>query len=70
MAIIAGGYVLFASNLSHSIVSTSVLLVGFTVVHRSLTEVGVWVLIATAGNLVGGLGLVTLFRLTQAEQQE
>jgi formate/nitrite transporter FocA (FNT family) len=70
MAIAAGGYVLFASNLSHSIVSTSVLLVGFPVVHRSLADVGIWVVIATAGNVVGGLGLVTLFRLTQAEQQE
>jgi formate/nitrite transporter FocA (FNT family) len=70
LAIAGGGYVLFAANLSHSIVSTSVLLVGFSVAQRSLAEVGVWVLIATAGNLVGGLGLVTLFRLTQAEQQE
>ena len=69
MGIVAGGYVLFAANLSHSIVSTSVLLVGFPLLHRSLAEVGLWVLIATAGNLVGGLGLVTLFRLTQAEQQ-
>ena len=25
-----------------------------------------WVLIATAGNLVGGVGLVTLFRMVQA----
>jgi formate-nitrite transporter family protein len=70
MAIVAGGYLLFAANLSHSIVSTSVLLVGFAVAQHSLAEVGVWVLIATAGNVVGGLGLVTLFRLTQAEQQE
>jgi formate/nitrite transporter FocA (FNT family) len=70
LAIWAGGYVLFASNLSHSIVSTSVLLVGFPLTQRSLMEVGVWLLIATAGNLVGGLGLVTLFRLTQAKQQE
>jgi formate-nitrite transporter family protein len=70
VGIVAGGYVLFASNLSHSIVSTSVLLVGFEPAHHSLTEVGVWLLIATTGNLVGGLGLVTLFRLTQAEQQQ
>jgi formate/nitrite transporter FocA (FNT family) len=40
------------------------------VVHRSLADVGIWVVIATAGNVVGGLGLVTLFRLTQAEQQD
>ena len=70
MAIGAAGYVLFAANLSHSIVSTSVLLAGFRAAQHSLTDVGVWVLIATAGNLVGGLGLVTLFRLTQAHQQE
>ena len=70
MAIGAGGYVLFASNLSHSIVSTSVLLVGFSVAQRSLADVGVWLLIATAGNLVGGLSLLTLLRVTHAEQQE
>jgi formate/nitrite transporter FocA (FNT family) len=51
-------------------VSTSVLMVGFTVANHSLLDVSVWLAIATAGNLVGGLGLVTLFRLTQAEQQE
>src|SRR5919199_1994865 len=62
MVIGAAGYVLFAANLSHSIVSTSVLLAGFPEAHRGLGEVGVWMLIATAGNLVGGLGLVTLFR--------
>jgi hypothetical protein len=28
----------------------------------------VWPLIATAGNLVGGVGLVTLFRSAQAHQ--
>src|SRR5207244_8150376 len=70
VAIGAAGYVLFAANLSHSIVSTSVLLVGFVDAHRPLAEVAVWQLIATAGNLVGGLGLVTLFRLTQANQQQ
>src|SRR5919198_1963052 len=70
IAIAAGGYVLFAANLSHSIVSTSVMLAGFVEAHRGFNEVVVWQIVATAGNLVGGLGLVTLFRLTQAEQQE
>src|SRR5919206_3260796 len=70
IAIGAAGYVLFAANLSHSIVSTSVLLAGFAQAQRSLAEVGGWLMVATAGNLVGGLGLVTLFRLTQANEQE
>ena len=28
-----------------------------------------WLAIATLGNLVGGVGLVTLFRLAQVQQQ-
>ena len=70
VAIGAAGYVLFGANLSHSIVSTSVLLAGFVEAHRGLNEVAVWLVVATAGNLVGGLGLVTLLRVTQAKQQE
>jgi formate/nitrite transporter FocA (FNT family) len=37
--------------------------------QHSLSEVVVWLLIATAGNLLGGVGLVTLFRLAQARHQ-
>jgi formate/nitrite transporter FocA (FNT family) len=66
--IVAGAYVLMAANLSHSIVSASVLLVGFRLTDHSLGEVIVWLLIATAGNLVGGVALVTLFRLAQVRQ--
>ena len=29
-----------------------------------------WLGLATAGNLIGGVGLVTLFRLTQAQEQD
>jgi formate-nitrite transporter family protein len=65
----AAAYVLMAANLSHSIVSASILLVGFVLTNHSLSEVVVWLLIATAGNLVGGVGLVTLFRAAQARQQ-
>lgn len=64
----AGGYVLMAANLSHSIVSASALLVGFTSTSHSPVDVVIFVLVATAGNLVGGLGLVTLFRFAQARQ--
>jgi formate/nitrite transporter FocA (FNT family) len=69
LVICAAAYVLMAANLSHSIVSASILLVGFALTHHGLGEVMVWLLIATAGNLVGGLGLVTLFRVAQARQQ-
>ncbi|MDQ3809810.1 MAG: formate/nitrite transporter family protein [Chloroflexota bacterium] len=69
LAIYAGGYLLFAANLSHSIVSASALLVGFVQAGASALEVAVWILAATVGNLVGGVGLVTLFRVTQAHEQ-
>ena len=66
----AAAYVLMAANLSHSIVSASILIVGSVLTNHGAGEVIVWLLIATAGNLVGGVGLVTLFRLAQARQQD
>jgi formate/nitrite transporter FocA (FNT family) len=69
LVICAAGYVLMAANLSHSIVSASVLLVGFSSTSHGVVDLVVFLLIATAGNLVGGVGLVTLFRLAQARQQ-
>jgi formate-nitrite transporter family protein len=68
MVIAAGGYVLMAANLSHSIVSASALLVGFASTSHTLLDVVIFVVVATCGNLVGGLGLVTLFRFAQARQ--
>jgi formate/nitrite transporter FocA (FNT family) len=67
VVICAGAYVLMAANLSHSIVSASVLLVGFGATQHGLGDVLGWLLLATAGNLVGGIGLVTLFRLAQTQ---
>jgi formate/nitrite transporter FocA (FNT family) len=69
LAIFGAGYILFAANLSHSIVSGSVLLVGYSSSGHALGEVIVWLLIAIVGNTVGGVGLVTLFRVAQAHQQ-
>jgi formate-nitrite transporter family protein len=69
LAIAAGGYVLFAANLSHSIVSASVLMVGMFGTGASPLLVVQWLLLATIGNLIGGVGLVTLFRLAQAREQ-
>jgi formate/nitrite transporter FocA (FNT family) len=67
--IFGAGYVLFAANLAHSIVSASVLMVGVFGSTHSLVDLAVWMLLATLGNLVGGVGLVTLFRITQAREQ-
>jgi formate/nitrite transporter FocA (FNT family) len=69
LIICAAAYVLMAANLSHSIVSAALLLVGFVATQHGIVDVVVWLLIATAGNLVGGVGLVTLFRLAQAHEQ-
>ena len=69
VAVVAGGYVLFAANLSHSIVSASVLMVGVVSAHADPFAAVRWLMLATLGNLIGGVGLVTLFRLTQASEQ-
>lgn len=76
LVIFAGGNVLLAAHLSHSIIGgiiggiigASLLLVGFAAAGKTLLDVLQWVLIAAAGNLVGGVGLVTLFRVVQARQ--
>jgi formate/nitrite transporter FocA (FNT family) len=70
LVIWSAGYVLMAANLSHSIVSASIILVGFAATRHEVQDVLVWLLLATAGNLVGGVALVTLFRLAQAGQQK
>jgi formate/nitrite transporter FocA (FNT family) len=64
--ICAAAYVLVAANLAHSIVSASMMFVGFMGTQYGLVDVVRWLLVATAGNVVGGVGLVTLFRLAQA----
>ena len=69
-AIFAAGYLLFAANLSHSIVSSSVLFVGFHATSHGLSSVLTWLVLTTIGNLIGGVGLVTLFRLAQAREKE
>ena len=69
LAIIAGGYVLFAANLSHSIIGASLLFVGFVGANKQPLDVFAWIVLATAGNIVGGVGLVTLFRVVQAREK-
>lgn len=69
-AIFAAGYVLFAANLAHSIVGASALFIGYAPAGHSAFDVARWLAVATAGNLVGGVGLVTLFRLAQANEKE
>lgn len=69
LSIFAGGYLLFAANLSHSLVGGSLIFAGFAPAGYTVLDVAVWLLLATTGNIVGGVGLVTLFRVAQAKEQ-
>jgi formate/nitrite transporter FocA (FNT family) len=68
LAISWTGFLLFAANLAHSIVGASEQFVGFRLAERPIFEVVEWQLVATIGNLVGGVGLVTLYRTAQARE--
>ena len=69
-AIFAAGFVLFAANLSHGIVGASILFVGFPLTRHPVTDLVVWLILASLGNLIGGVGFVTLFRLAQVKEKE
>jgi formate/nitrite transporter FocA (FNT family) len=70
VVIYAAGYVLFATNISHSIVGSSLIFVGYRLAGFSLANALLWIGVATAGNLAGGVGFVTLFRLVQAWEKQ
>ena len=70
VAIWAAGYVLFAANLSHAIVGAAMVFTGFAHAHEHWTAVLRWLGLSTVGNLVGGVTLVTVFRLIQARERE
>ncbi|MGI8916264.1 MAG: formate/nitrite transporter family protein [Chloroflexota bacterium] len=69
LAIFAAGYVIFATNVSHAIVGASLLFVGFRPAGFPVWSPLLWVVIATLGNLVGGVGVVTLFRHVQVKEK-
>jgi formate/nitrite transporter FocA (FNT family) len=69
VAIAATGYLLFAANLAHSIVGASLLFVGYGLAGQAPADLLTYLVLSTVGNLVGGVGLVTLFRLAQAEEK-
>jgi formate/nitrite transporter FocA (FNT family) len=69
LAIFAAGYVIFATNVSHAIVGASLIFVGFRPAGFAFWQPLVWILIATLGNLVGGVGIVTLFRHVQVQEK-
>jgi formate-nitrite transporter family protein len=69
LAIFAAGYVIFATNVSHAIVGASLLFVGFRVAGFHFWAPLIWVAITTVGNLVGGVGVVTLFRHVQVQEK-
>lgn len=70
IAIWAAGYVLFATNLSHVIVSATIIVVGFGGSGASVGSAVEWIAITTVGNLVGGVGFVTLFRVAQSWEKQ
>lgn len=70
VAIFAAGYVLFAANLSHSIVGASILFVGFVQANKTVSQLVIWMAMASIGNLVGGVGFVTLFRIAQVKEKK
>lgn len=70
VAIWAAGYVLFATNLSHAIVGAAMILTGFVHAHQTWQAVATWLGLSTAGNLFGGVTLVTCFRLVQARHRQ
>jgi formate-nitrite transporter family protein len=70
IAIFGAGYVLFAANLSHAIVGAAIIFAGFWHAHHTVSDVAGWLGLTTAGNLVGGIGFVTMFRIAQAREKE
>lgn len=65
----AAGYTLFATNVSHIVVGAALIFAGVGHTAHAWSEVPPWVGIVTAGNIVGGLGFVTLFRLVQVWEE-
>ena len=65
----AAGYTLFATNVSHVVVGAALIFAGVGHTGHAWSEVPPWIGITTAGNVVGGLGFVTLFRLVQVWEQ-
>ena len=70
LAIFAAGYALFATNLSHVVVTAAIMFVGAVQLHADWLIVLRWLALATAGNLAGGVGFVTLFRLAQVKEKQ
>ena len=65
----AAGYTLFATNVSHVVVGAALIFAGINHTGHAWSDVPPWIGITTAGNIVGGLGFVTLFRLVQVWEQ-
>jgi formate/nitrite transporter FocA (FNT family) len=67
-AIWAVGFLVFATNVAHTVVGAAVLFPGVVLSGGSAGSVGLWLAIATVANLAGGVGLVTLLRIVQSGQ--
>lgn len=70
LVIWAVGYLIFAANVSHTVVGAALIFVGYPHTGHSWVDVAGWIGLSTAGNLVGGVGLVTIFRLAQTGEKK
>ncbi len=70
LVIWAIGYLIFASNTSHVVVGAALIFAGLPHTGHSWAEAAGWVALATAGNLVGGIGGVTIFRVAQSKEKQ
>lgn len=70
LVIWAAGYLVFATNVSHVVVTAAILFTALKPVGASVVEALRWLGIATAGNLMGGVGFVTFFRLAQVRERQ
>jgi formate/nitrite transporter FocA (FNT family) len=70
LVIWAAGYLIFATNVSHVVVTAAIVFASFGLLGHGLPEVLRWLGIATCGNLIGGVSFVTFFRLAQVREKQ
>jgi formate/nitrite transporter FocA (FNT family) len=51
-------------------VGASILFVGFVQANKTVSQLVIWMAMASIGNLVGGVGFVTLFRIAQVKEKK
>lgn len=70
LVIWAIGYLIFAANVSHTVVGAALVFIGYSHTAHPWVDAAGWIALSTAGNLVGGVGGVTIFRLAQTREKQ